>query len=662
MKKFSEAVLAKHKHMAMTASPHHPHSQGLVYTPKGKEEVRPIDTADAGYGGESVSDAEGGEADAGKASKKAVSPMKMPTLVKPGLDKANEETERERLQKLRSFAWKSSRAGLGSDYHQALGGSEVYRKDLGGVKRAVMEDEQIDELKKSTLASYAKKATDDVSYHSFTAGTMSSKDPERLAQDKKAMKRQTGVIKAIDRLAKEEVEQVDEAEYVPTQRSNFIGKRHLKRDHSDELGSRYVFSTDPAKMKKSYSTEKGQKNAANRNVANLKATIKSSLGKHSKPNLPEEVEQVDEGSKRMSAAVKLQRAFDRDKVSSDASRKRGEERLAQARAEYAKKQAAKTNEEVELDERNMENKAKKDNVVRQVGTHAYIKHGADAGSSYFSSKMTGRKVMSDPKFKSSKIADMYRKLPSMEEATGVTNYNPKSQGGTRVELLQKLAKSKSPEHATAARKAGATQSELKAAMMREENDGTEADAGEYGYEGDMAMTQLKSIIRNAKELHDHMEPQTDLPEWVQSKITLAADYIQTAADYWKSEKEEAMSEGKAEDEKAARAADVLGGPVKPKSSVIGGPGQPKSARNLAMRLATKAMKAGRSVSEEKKSKVPRIGEMEKALEEEVWDKPMPDSKKQGSLSAEQKAKAKARADRAGRSYPNMIDNMWASKQ
>ena len=86
----------------------------------------------------------------------------------------------------------------------------------------------------------------------------------------------------------------EETEYVPTQRSNFIGKRHLKRDHSDELGSRYVFSTDPAKMKKSYSTEKGQKNAANRNVANLKATIKSSLGKHSKPNLPEEVEQIDE--------------------------------------------------------------------------------------------------------------------------------------------------------------------------------------------------------------------------------------------------------------------------------------------------------------------------------------------------------------------------------
>lgn len=61
----------------------------------------------------------------------------------------------------------------------------------------------------------------------------------------------------------------------------------------------------------------------------------------------EQVEQVDEDSKRMSAAVKLQRAFDREKAASDASRKRGEEMLAQARAEYAKKQAAKTNEEAE---------------------------------------------------------------------------------------------------------------------------------------------------------------------------------------------------------------------------------------------------------------------------------------------------------------------------
>jgi len=46
------------------------------------------------------------------------------------------------------------------------------------------------------------------------------------------------------------------------------------------------------------------------------------------------------------------------------------------------------------------------------------------------------------------------------ESTDVTNYNPKSQGGTRKELLAKYAKSKSSADATAARKAGATQREL----------------------------------------------------------------------------------------------------------------------------------------------------------------------------------------------------------
>ena len=60
------------------------------------------------------------------------------------------------------------------------------------------------------------------------------------------------------------------------------------------------------------------------------------------------------------------------------------------------------------------------------------------------------------------------------------------------------------------------------------------DKGEYDYEGDMAKTQLKGVIRNAQELHDLLQPADNVPEWVQSKITLAADYIQTASDYMKS--------------------------------------------------------------------------------------------------------------------------------
>jgi len=62
-----------------------------------------------------------------------------------------------------------------------------------------------------------------------------------------------------------------------------------------------------------------------------------------------------------------------------------------------------------------------------------------------------------------------------------------------------------------------------------------ADEGEYDYEGDMAKSQLRSIIANAKRIHDMLDDNTNLPEWVQSKITLAEDYISTASNYMQSE-------------------------------------------------------------------------------------------------------------------------------
>lgn len=71
---------------------------------------------------------------------------------------------------------------------------------------------------------------------------------------------------------------------------------------------------------------------------------------------------------------------------------------------------------------------------------------------------------------------------------------------------------------------------------------TEAkDKGEYDYEGDMAMSQLKTICRHAEHFMEMLKPDTNLPEWVQSKITLATDYIQTAHDYMMSEVDEAVT-------------------------------------------------------------------------------------------------------------------------
>jgi hypothetical protein len=65
---------------------------------------------------------------------------------------------------------------------------------------------------------------------------------------------------------------------------------------------------------------------------------------------------------------------------------------------------------------------------------------------------------------------------------------------------------------------------------------------EYDYEGDMARGQLQSIINNAQKVHDMLKDNDNLPEWVQSKITLAEDYISTVANYLMSEIDEQVEQ------------------------------------------------------------------------------------------------------------------------
>ena len=49
------------------------------------------------------------------------------------------------------------------------------------------------------------------------------------------------------------------------------------------------------------------------------------------------------------------------------------------------------------------------------------------------------------------------------------------------------------------------------------------------------------------------------------------------------------------------------------------------------------------------------------VKKQVWDKPNP-KKKSKPLTSTQKATAKANAKKAGRPYPNLIDNMAASRK
>ena len=69
------------------------------------------------------------------------------------------------------------------------------------------------------------------------------------------------------------------------------------------------------------------------------------------------------------------------------------------------------------------------------------------------------------------------------------------------------------------------------------------DRGEYDQEGDMAQQQLHTVVDAARELHSILASDENLPEWVQSKITKALDYIDTARDYVKSSHAERSEQG-----------------------------------------------------------------------------------------------------------------------
>lgn len=57
------------------------------------------------------------------------------------------------------------------------------------------------------------------------------------------------------------------------------------------------------------------------------------------------------------------------------------------------------------------------------------------------------------------------------------------------------------------------------------------DPGEYDQEGGMAKTQLRGVMADAEHMIKMFDDNDNLPEWVQNKITKAADYLNSAHRY-----------------------------------------------------------------------------------------------------------------------------------
>ena len=346
------------------------------------------------------------------------------------------------------------------------------------------EVEQIDEISKATLGSYVKKAATDARINSMigkdfehkakTSRKPSMKDAstELSTQYKsKAWKRSDNIAKAVDRLTKEEVEQIDEV-------SSSEIDHHFHQWTNSEHAPYNSDAGDDNKVHQSALSYLRSTNVPKENHEKMAMHI---ANKFHGSGIDEEVEQIDELKMSTVKSYHSKRLTD----FSYANKKSGETSTKPRNARIKKVSAG-------IDR----------SIDRQTGYKPtseetdFALHNED--------KMTTTKDKSG-KLVSFKYEGDWKKSTEKKEGSG-----------------------------KAANLAGQAMQKMKS--MSEEK-----DEEEYGYEGDMAMTQLETAIRHATHLKGMMKPDTDLPEWVQSKITLATDYLQTAADYIHSEMNEAKS-------------------------------------------------------------------------------------------------------------------------
>ena len=108
---------------------------------------------------------------------------------------------------------------------------DALRQDVAQNMFQTEEVEQIEELSKKTLGSYAKKANKDTEHRAYDQGGDDELGLRRSARnDRKLKNRLKGVNSAVDRMTKEEVEQIEEAidakDYTTTsEKSQFGGHR-----------------------------------------------------------------------------------------------------------------------------------------------------------------------------------------------------------------------------------------------------------------------------------------------------------------------------------------------------------------------------------------------------------------------------------------------------
>jgi hypothetical protein len=347
------------------------------------------------------------------------------------------------------------------------------------------------------------------------------------------------------RLVKEEAEQVDEAR-------RMSAAEKLGRAFDSEQQRSALSRQRGLDLLKQKDTEKMQNKPASGNMTKLK---KEETEESTMKYIEEKLTAADPASKWISDFVKS----DNPKFAGKSKKERIQQALG---AYYAKKRG--TNEEVEqVDEGRLRRSMRGYAVLGGYGYGNKVRYQSagersreiNVGLDDKQEKENARRAAEADKAKMKK--EEVEQMDELRASTYASASNKRqAQAGTAAKVganhASRVLQDKSDKLAYSAAMTGQREflktlsPATKRVMSKEEivleEPKDAADVGEYDYEGDMAMSQLRSILANAKRLHDMLEENTNLPEWVQSKITLAEDYVVTAANYMESEMNEEIEQ------------------------------------------------------------------------------------------------------------------------
>ena len=179
--------------------------------------------------------------------------------------------------------------------------AQAHNKAIGRALRSE-EVEELDELSKDTLGNYIKKATtgmNGIAVNAHMSGSASSSEQREKHFDK-AFKRGKGIAKAVDKLTKEEAEQIDEIS------KKTLGS-YIKKASGDANDNAVRASWETSRIAVGDPNDPGNHGKANKYIRDLR-NRKKGISRATDKLTKEEAEQVDEAGYDFTHYRKMQYA------------------------------------------------------------------------------------------------------------------------------------------------------------------------------------------------------------------------------------------------------------------------------------------------------------------------------------------------------------------